>query len=871
MLLTVATIIVAALLSVAAARDRQNINQNWHFQRFETNPDGVIYDRRPDLVNLTNPFVLKPWILPSGNDFILNGSSFSRPNEEPPISIPYVQPTFNDSDWEAVDLPHDWAIKGPFYTGDNPVVGGGMGRLPVQGVGWYRRHISFSADDLNKYIKLEVDGAMSYAMVWLNGKIVGGWPYPYNSFQLDLSPYIVEGDNLLAIRLDNPNDSARWYPGAGLYRNIWLSKLDKVHIGQWGTFVTSRSVSNASAVVDISVDVENSGNISQTVEVQTDFYTLDRRTCVAESLSAMTQLRGGQKSTLYSSIQVTAPSLWSPSSPHRYVAVTSLTQNGHQLDSYETVFGIRAINYTADNGLLINGERFDVKGTDMHHDLGAIGSAFNVHAAERHVKILQEMGSNALRMSHNPPAPELLEITDRMGFIVLDEIFDCWYLNKTTNDFHLIFPDWHEQDLRAMIRRDRNHPSIVAWSYGNEVGEQNTGAAGAAVSRALHDIVHHEDATRLATSAQNAALPGSLFSEVVDILSLNYQGAGIRDTPEYSYLNGSHVPPQYPLYHSTYPNKMIWSSESASSLSSRGTFIFPVTNATSSPVNDTSGGNSTSQQVSDYGLYSADFGASPDKVFLSQDLNSYVAGEFVWTGWDYIGEPTPYYTARSSYSGVIDLAGFKKERYYQYQSRWQPDLKATRILPHWNWPDRVGLVTPVHVFSAADVAELFLNGVSQGQRTKSSLEYRFRWDEIRYEPGVLNVVTFKNGTHWDNVTTSTTGPAAGIRLSADKSVLQNDGYDLGYVTAEVVDTEGRVVPQATNEINFAVQEGGTLKATDNGDPADFTPFPSSSRKAYSGLALAVVSGQKRATGNVTVIATGQGLNAGKITIQLTKS
>lgn len=453
-----------------------------------------------------------------------------------------------------------------------------------------------------------------------------------------------------------------------------------------------------------------------------------------------------------------------------------------------------------------------------------------------------------------------------MGFLVLDEIFDCWQMNKTANDFHLIFDDWHEADLRNMARRDRNHPSIISWSYGNEVGEQATGDAGAELSASLRDILAEEDSTRQSSASQNQATPNLPWSQVVDIFYLNYQGAGIRDTVAYSNLAGIRMDPAYPEYHGNFTNKMILSSESSSALSSRGTFIFPVTNYTSAPINDTSGGNSADLTCSAYELYTAGFGSSPDKVFVSQDANPYVAGEFVWTGTDYLGEPTPYDAARSSYSGILDLAGFKKDRFYLYQARWNSNVRMAHILPHWTWPDRTGLVTPVHVFSAADTAELFLNGQSLGTETRGQGEYRFRWDEVVYQPGELSVVTFKDGNFWANSTVRTTGDPASIQLSVDRAEITADGLDLAYITAAVVDQRGDIVPEANNLITFTLDGPGGIIATDNGDPADFTSFPSLERNAYSGLAGLILRGQSSKEGVITVGATADGLQAGMIVV-----
>lgn len=862
----------------ALPRERESLNDGWRFRRWETNPDGFIYDHRPDLPQMNDTHPLKPWILPSANDFIPDiAQHYKRPPGNPADNVTYAIESFDDADWDTVNLPHDWAISGPFYTEDDDIapVGGGMGRLPVQGVVWYRRKLSITDAPRTKSIYLELDGAMSYAMIWINGRLIGGWPYGYNSFAFDITQFLEQGDNnQLAIRLDNPKDSARWYPGGGLYRNVWLSTLDSTHVARYGTFITSREVSSQSAMIDLHLKINNKGDVHRNIQAITTVYALDRTTDelgprVAEFPQLSIDIGSESYQTLKQSILIDNPSLWGPlpmQSPNLYAAVTEIHQDGHVIDRYQTPFGIRSLEFDPDRGLLVNGELIKIQGVNQHHDLGALGSAFNVRAAERQLETLHELGCNAIRMAHNPPASELLHLTDRMGFLVIDEIFDSWMFNKTDSDFHLIFAEWHEADLRSFIRRDRNHPSIVAWSYGNEVYEQYTNETGAALSKKLHDIVLEEDPTRPSTASINYARPEMDFPRPLDILSLNYQGAGIRDTNPYSNSTGIRTQPLYPAYHEKFPGKLILSSESASTLSSRGTYIFPVVDDISAPVNDTSGGDSDSYQVSSYDLYTAGFGSSPDKVFAAQDQNPFVAGEFVWTGWDYIGEPTPYYSARSSYSGIIDLAGFKKDRFYLYQSRWRSELPMAHILPHWNWPGREGQVTPVHVYSAADEAELFLNGISQGFLTREAFTYRFRWDDVTYEPGELHAVTYKNGEPWANDTVTTTGEPMKLRLSADRTTVQGDGLDLSFVTVEIIDAQGVVVPQANDTISFSIEGPAHVVATDNGNPADLVSFPSMSRDAFGGLALAVVRGEPGHSGSATLTAEAYGI--GTVTIDL---
>jgi beta-galactosidase len=878
------------------SRQRILINNDWRFIKGDpSDAKGIFYDVRPRVTdrndnivadtraNQTNTIVsdsgLKKWILPSANNFINDPlKHYQRPDGNPGGDVSFVQNNFDDSKWERINLPHDWAIKGPFYEGNNAVVGGGMGRLPIQGIGWYRKKLNITSADKGKNVFLDIDGAMSYAMVWFNGNLVGGWPYGYNSFRVDLTPYLkFSGDNQLAIRLDNPNSSSRWYPGAGIYRNVWLTKVSPVHIAQWGTFVRSRNISASSATVDITVQIENKTGSNQEIKVLTEVYSLDgqlrRIKKVAAFPGSVATIAAKEKQQVENSVIIRNPLLWGPppsQKPNLYVAVTRLYQDGKIIDEYQSRFGIRSLNFDPVKGLFVNNKPVRMQGVNQHHDLGALGAAFNTRAAERQLEILREMGCNAIRLAHNPPAPELLDLTDKMGFLVIDEIFDCWERGKTPLDFHLIFRDWYEADTRAFIRRDKNHPSIIAWSFGNEVGEQYTADSGALVAKKLYDIVKEEDNTRLATASMNYAKPDMPFPKEMDMISLNYQGEGIRDAPAYAHLRGIRTSPLYPAFHEKFPDKLIVSSETASTLSTRGTYVFPVSNGISAPVSDSTGGDPKNKYVSAYELYTAQFGASPDKVFSSQDKHPFVAGEFVWSGFDYLGEPTPYYTARSSYSGIIDLAGFKKDRFYLYQSRWRPDYKMAHILPHWNWPERAGQITPVHVFTSGDEAELFLNGKSMGRKKKQQYEYRLRWDDVKYEPGELKVIAYKNGKIWAEDVVRTTGKASQLLISADRKTIMADGMDLSFITVKVADKNGLVIPDAANKISFEIEGPGEIAATDNGDPADLVSFASKQREAYSGLVLAIVRSQNGKPGTIKVKAKSEGLKESMISITTQK-
>ncbi|AXR07618.1 beta-galactosidase GalB [Salinimonas sediminis] len=887
------TIVLLAPQASASPREKIDFTDDWRFYRYadDQTPDTLIYDTRPQVGRFndsqaadTRPTdaveanshegVLKPWILPTGNAFIRDPESrYSRPSGQPGKDFAFIQKQFDDSHWQAVDLPHDWAIAGPFYSGDNPKVGGGMGRLPSHGVAWYRKQFTLDKNDKNKRIYLHIDGAMSYSMVWLNGHLVGGWPYGYTSYQLDLTPYVsTEDKNQLAIRLDNPPKSSRWYPGGGIYRNVWLEKTGQVRVSQWGTQVITPEVSQEKATISVTTSLSNHSSKQQVVSLQHHLYELSDQDVLSkepvlvlppQSLTLATAKV--QKNTVTTVLK--NPKLWGPTphqTPHRYALVTSVMHDGKKLDQYTTNFGIRQLEFNPDVGVVINGEHIPLQGVNQHHDLGALGAAFNVRAAQRQLEILQEMGVNAIRMAHNPPAPELLALTDKMGILVLNESFDSWYKKKTPLDFHLIFSDWHEQDLRALVRRDKNHPSVIMWYIGNEVGEQYTGESGADIALQLKAIVKSEDPTRPVTASMNWAKADFPFSAAMDLISLNYQGEGIRQAPEFENTDRIRTPPSYPAFRKAHPDKVILSSETASAYSSRGLYFFPVTDQTSAPVRDGLGGNSAIHQVSSYELHAVDFGASADKVFRYLDTYPFVAGQFVWNGFDYLGEPTPYYAARSSYSGMIDLAGFKKDRFYLYQSEWRPDFPMAHILPHWNWSGREGEITPVHVFTSGDEAELFVNGKSQGRQKKGPFEYRLRFDDVRYTPGTVKVIAYKNGKPWATDSVTTSAAPAGLRLTADRHSISADGKDLSFVTVDIVDQHGNAVPTATNRVKFSVTGPGRIIATDNGDSTNFTPFPSHARKAFSGKVLVIVQSERNKPGKITLTASSPHLTSASL-------
>lgn len=851
---------VAALLvygtsqppAAPAGRERIPLDQDWRFKKDDAPGTALSRD------------TLVPWLLPTGNGFIRDAARRKTRPEGRLDGGPYVRPEFDDSAWRRLDLPHDWGVEGTFSAQGS----GGRGRLPFYGVAWYRKTLDIPASDAGRSIVLDVDGAMSYAAVWINGELAGGWPYGYASWRVDLTPHIrAGGRNVVAIRIDNPEDASRWYPGGGIYRHVWLVKSDRVHIGHWGTFVTTPEVTAESARVSARVSVDNDSGEDAIVRVSTQIVALDEHgnpiggPVGSPRQATDVRVPHGGTSVITQDTAVPRPRLWGPpprQKPNRYALITTLARDGATIDRDVTAFGIRTLKYDA-GGFSINGMPLDFQGVCMHHDLGALGAAVNERALRRQLETLVDMGVNAIRTSHNPPAPELLDLADEMGLLVMDEAFDIWRAQKRPLDYHLLFDDWHEQDLRMLLRRDRNHPSVVMWSIGNEVGEQSAGEQGAALARSLSAIVHDEDPTRPTTTAMNFAPATSPFAAAVDLIGLNYQGTGVR--------SGA---PQYPVFHEKFPAAFVYGSETTSTISSRGEYTFPVAAGLGAVASATAGEDVARRQLSSYDLYYAPWSYSPDREFLSQEQYPYVGGEFVWTGWDYLGEPTPFDKSRSSYFGIVDLAGFRKDRFYLYQAHWRPDLPMAHILPHWNWPERLGQVTPVHVYTSGDEAELFLNGRSLGRKKLGAREYRLRWDDVIYQPGTLKVVAYKHGRTWSSDEVQTTGPAARIALTADRRQIRGDGRDLAFVTAAIQDAQGRTVPRTHDRITFTVDGPGRLAATDNGDPTSFDPFTSPTREAFNGLALAIVRPERGAGGTIHVRASGDGLQAGVVDVRVVR-
>ena len=854
----------AVCANTSMVRERININRDWRYQIDD--PDGVgaalHYSR------------LKPYLLPCANDFIIFGKRYQRPEGNPGENIAYVKSDFDDSEWRHLNLPHDWAIEGPFNIDYN----GSTGKLPYWGIRWYRKTLELSQDDAGKQIYLDIDGAMSYVSVWCNGQYVGGWPYGYASFRLDLTPYIKAGQkNVLAIRLDNPDDTSRWYPGSGIYRNVWLVKTSPVHVEQWGTFVRNQQVDSEIAVMEMGVNIENHAGEDVQVKLQTSVYLQgkDGRPVGEEVTQSMIKdiaIKKDSWSSARFQFKVDKPKLWDIDTPNCYVAVSRVFMDGKEMDSYETPFGIRTIEFTHDQGFMLNGQKVAIKGVCMHHDLGALGAAFNEVAAERQLRIMKEMGANAIRTSHNPPAPELVALCDRMGLMMQLELADTWQKGKRKNDYNLLFDDWSEADMRSLVRHYRNHPSVIMWSIGNEMPDQTTDQ-GVIIARNLTAYCHDEDPTRPTSLGCNKR--DAVFRDIVnqvDIFGLNY----FHKT--------------YPVFKEQNPTRRYHASETSSATSSRGEYFFPVT----TDVNNSRSGF----QLSSYDMTTIGWGCAPEVQFKMNEEYPFMSGEFVWTGFDYLGEPTPYNKdltnllnfsdpnelekarkeleelskiktpSRSSYFGIVDLCGFPKDRYYNYKSYWRPDVPTVHILPHWKWQERIGEITPVHIYTSGDAVELFLNGKSLGRREKAHSYDRLTWDDVRYEPGSLRAIAYKNGQKWAEELVETTGKPAALQVTAEKTELKNDGTDLSFIRVAVVDSQGRVVPRSKNHLKFSVTGPAEIIATDNGDATSLLPFQLSERDAYNGLALVILRSQYMKQGKVVLTVESKGLPKQKIALKV---
>ncbi|GHT15790.1 beta-galactosidase [Bacteroidia bacterium] len=780
-----------------------------------------------------------------------------------------VQPRFDDSKWETVAVPHDWAIYGPFdKANDLQVVAieqngeqvatehtGRSGGLPYAGVGWYRTRFNvqnFSKND--KRVALIFDGAMSEARVYVNGREAAYWAYGYNAFHCDVTDLLnADGaDNMLAVRLENRPQSSRWYPGAGLYRNVHLVVTDKTHVPVWGTHITTPYVWEQFAQVNLKINVKN---VEGEFKIITQIVA-NNGEVVATSDNYTVQFADGnnifaEDGIIEQNIIVQNPQLWSPETPHLYKAVSRIFANGQEVDSYTTPFGIRDIKLVADKGFFLNGHKRKFRGVCLHHDLGALGAAVNTAALRRQLTLLKDMGCDAIRTSHNMPAPELVQLCDEMGFMMMLEPFDEWDIAKCQNGYHRFFDEWAERDMVNMLHHFRNHPSVVMWSIGNEVPTQCS-KEGADVARFLRDICRREDPTRPVTCGMDrvdCTLTNG-FATVLDVPGLNYR--------DHRYMEA----------YTTLPQKLVLGSETASTISSRGVYKFPV-----QPNNKV---QHADHQCSSYDMESCWWSNLPEEDFALADDHEWTIGQFVWTGFDYLGEPTPYdvngWPNHSSMFGIIDLAGIPKDRYYLYRSIWNTTDNTLHVLPHWNWAGREGQATPVFAYTNYPSAELFINGKSYGRRTKndSTLQHRYRlmWTNSVYEAGEIKVVAYDAaGKPAAEKVVRTAGAPHHIELVPNRTQLSPDGADLAYITVQVVDAQGNLCPNDSRLINFSVAGNGRYKASANGDPTCLDLFHLPQMHLFGGQLTAIVQSNEQ-QGKFTFEAKAKGVKGGKIEIEV---
>ncbi len=760
---------------------------------------------------------------------------------------------FDDSKWQTVTVPHDWAIYGPFdkeidkqtvkIEQNNEFAAtektGRTGSLPFTGVGWYRT--TFYADESfeNKKVLLTFDGAMSNAEVFFNGQKIANRPYGYSYFVVDISDKFKLGqDNHIALRLENQEFSSRWYPGAGLYRKVQLIVKEKDSFDHWGHFITTPFVDKHMAKVNVKSKLTLKEGLVEVIVKDAS------NKIVAKSSSS--QIFGN---LIEQNIAIDNPNLWSPETPYLYSAEIRLYKNNALKDTEIIPFGIRTIQYSAQNGFQLNGHTIKFKGVCLHHDLGPLGTAVNKAALKRQLTILKDMGCNAIRSSHNMPSLEQLELCDQMGFLFLAESFDEWKKPKVKNGYNLYFDEWAEKDVINLVHATRNHPSIVMWSSGNEVPDQ-WGSEGVKRAKWLQDIFHREDPTRPVTVGMDQVknVMQSGFGALLDIPGLNYR------------VN---------LYNEAYerfPQGFLLGSETASTVSSRGVYKFPVVQAKDKKYDD--------GQSSSYDLECCNWSNIPEVDFQMQDDKPWVIGEFVWTGFDYLGEPTPYdeyWPSRSSYFGICDLAGLPKDRFYLYRSRWNKSEETLHILPHWNWEGREGEITPVFVYTNYPSAELFINGVSQGVRTKNDStlidRYRLRWMDVRYTPGIVKVVAFNE--KGDSVCESeihTAEKPYAIKLEADRKNILADGYDLSYITATVVDKNGYECLTAAKDLQFKVNGAGFFRAVCNGDPTSLELFHQPKMKTFNGKLVVTLQSTIK-PGEINLEVYSKGLKTAKLKIQ----
>jgi beta-galactosidase len=752
-------------------------------------------------------------------------------------------PGFDDTSWRILNVPHDWSIEGEF-SDKNPATPGG-GALPG-GIGWYRKSFNVTAADLQRAVFIDFDGVYQNSEVWLNGRSLGKRFYGYSSFRYELTPYLVEGSNLLAVKVDNSTQpNSRWYSGSGIYRNVWLVTTGKTHIDHWGTFISIPKITDAMAKVKVETKIVN--NLSEDQKLILETVILDPSGKEVASGKMKTDENKDSLVTVNFDFEIKNPVLWNLESPNLYSAVSHVYVDGNLVDNYTTVFGIRSFEFNSEKGFFLNGKSIKINGVCNHHDLGCLGTAINKRALERQIEILKGMGCNAIRTSHNPPAPELLDLADRMGMIIMDEAFDMWKKPKNKFDYSTVWDQMHKKDIQDLIRRDRNHPSVMIWSIGNEIPEQ-WDKSGISIGKELAGYVRELDNSRPITSACNDPKPDNniIRSEALDLIGYNYHQNSFPDFPK------------------DFPGKKFIGTETVSALMTRGVYDMPSEEIRRWPVDKGWKGKmpNADNTCSSYDNVSAPWGSTHEETWKVIKKHDFLSGQFIWTGFDYLGEPTPYWwPSRSSYFGIVDLAGFPKDVYYMYQSEWT-EKDVLHIFPHWNWKE--GQVVDIWAYSNAEEVELFLNGQSLGVKKKQGDDLHLLW-KVPFAPGTLKAISRTGGKEILTREVKTAGKPAKLIVTADRSSINADGIDLSFVTVEVVDANGVTVPDADNLVKFQIEGSGAIVGVDNGDPVSHESFKAPQRKAFHGKCLVVVQSGET-SGIVKLTASSEGLPATTIEI-----
>jgi beta-galactosidase len=762
---------------------------------------------------------------------------------------------FDDSNWQKIKVPHDWAIVGPF----DPAGDSETGKLPWRGEGWYRKSLNVSKDLAGKRIYFMFDGVMAYPKVYINGKLAGQWDYGYNSFYIDATEFLEYGkENIIAVHADTRQIKSRWYPGAGIYRKVQMIIVEPIHVDIWGTYVITPVVEKTHSEVRIFSTVNNTSVQDADISIVSTIISPEGNE--VKSFESKEKIVKNSKHEFEQWITLSNPELWDVNDPKLYTLKTVVKSSGNELDVYYTKFGVRSFYFTSDDGFFLNDKKVMIKGVNLHHDQGPLGAAFNKKAMRRQLEIMKSMGCNSMRNSHNIAAPEVLELCDEMGILMFDEAFDKW--DKTAglqpeDDFF----EYMERNMKNFMKRDRNHPSIFIWSIGNEIRDIQGNKPGSYNKlNAMVGYVNKYDRTRPITMVTDQADNSKWrFFDLYDIHSWNY---GRRYLPA----------------RLADPTKAVIISESASTVSTRGFYDLNLPEDKEDYFND-------DLQISSYDMNAPWWAEPADLDFMWQEEDKYVCGEYVWTGFDYIGEPTPMIfgmhkeqgltaeqCAKSSFFGIVDLAGIPKDRFYLYKSYWLPDETTVHILPHWNWEGNEGKNVPVFVYTNGSSAELFLNGKSLGKREKSPKSknyferYRLMWNDVKYEPGVLKAVAYKDGKVIGESIVKTSKEATQIKLSTEYKTIKADGEDLTYILIESFDEDGLFSPLADDRLNFSIEGPGKIVGVGNGNPHSIEPFDANYRKLFYGKAMLIVQSLEE-KGEINIIATSDNLKSAKIKIE----